>query len=733
MQAPRAFLVLIAAAAVAGLLLVPAPATAGRTTQLEATGPQPVVVSPNGRRHVLYEESHALLISVSEYAGAASGGWDKLRNTASEVDAVAQALRPHGFSVTRVVDPTGDELVAAFRRFLAQHGQKTNVRLVVFFSGHGYTNPVNDFGYVVPADAKSPRTDPVDFYAKALPIQQVELWAREVVSKHALFMFDSCFSGSIFSTKSESVRPDPADNEASTRWRFLQGRSQEPVRQFISAGGANELLPGRSDFVPMLLHALRYGLPKQGDGFFTGKGLGLWLEESLPSLTGGKQNPQSGVVRSPALALGDMVFQVATGSEQAQAPVKVAAVPSATATVQPAEPARALPPSAAVQAAQEPAGGAAMRLRLVSTHGFEWPEAQPGYAVTQFTPDGSKFFVAPVLRWRATEGPVPEEIVLKEGRTAEATPSSAMASWRLASRTTSGGYFGNDISELRVSGDQSTFTILDASWARVMRVQRTAGPGVKWIPAVEPRVAGNGNIAVLDKEGRRALLGFGCASKSTALGDTRVFSIWDVRSGKCQPVAAAIPRIVGGRHFVASEALDRFAVAGHHEIWMAEREPSGSWKTSGIQIRGDADFSWVSERGTIGGYTEGLTMAPDGSALVALTSCSFDNRSRAKVFRLVGDRSALALPPVPGCVKFGSVGFVTDRLVVTATATASAWHLRVFDARTGQLSASQDFPGTVRIRSFAAHHESRTLALTLLEGDDRSNTRQASVRVFRIE
>lgn len=295
-------------------------AWAGRVTLLEPTGPQPSVVSPNGRAKMLYEESHALLISASGYSGASKGGWQALPHTATEMDSVAEALRPHGFAVTRVHDPTGDELVQVFRQFVARHGHKRDVRLFVFFSGHGYTNPLNDFGYVVPVDARDPQTDRTDFFLKALPIQQVELWAREITSRHALFVFDSCFSGTIFSTRAGGSLPEPLGSDPSDRWRFLQGPAQEPVRQFISAGSATEVLPGRSSFVPLVLRALRHGVPNQPDGYLTGKGLGQWIEQQLPTLTGGRQNPQSGVIRDAALALGDMVFQMPGDANLLRAP-----------------------------------------------------------------------------------------------------------------------------------------------------------------------------------------------------------------------------------------------------------------------------------------------------------------------------------------------------------------------------------------------------------------------------
>lgn len=302
------------------------PSIAVRTQLLQATGVQPEVVDKVGGRTSLYEESHALLISASEYIGAAKGGWQRLPSTTGELDELAEALRKHGFSVVRVYDPTSEELNRALSRFLAEHGQKRKARLLVVFSGHGHTNPENDFGYLVPVDAKDPLVDPSDFLAKAYPILNLDVAARGIVSKHALFVFDSCFSGTIFSLRgAKSVLGPPTSAD---RLQYLLGRSQSPMRQFIAAGGAGEKLPARSSFVPLLLHALRYGTPSRLDGYMTGKELGQWLEQTLPSLTGGSQNPQSGAIRDAALAMGDMVFQIPGSGYSSEGPM-FASTPSA--------------------------------------------------------------------------------------------------------------------------------------------------------------------------------------------------------------------------------------------------------------------------------------------------------------------------------------------------------------------------------------------------------------------
>lgn len=296
-------------------------ANAARAQDLAPTGEQPVVVSPNGRVLQLYEESNALLISESSYRGTAQGGWRPLPNTERELDLVADQLRKHGFRVQRVMDATGDELSAVFRKFIAQHGRVTNSRIIILFSGHGYTNKAN-FGYLVPIDASAPNVDMSDFVAKALPIRQLDLWAREIEAKHALFVFDSCFSGAIFGTKTTVTQPDPRGVTIEERWRFFTGKASQPVRQYISAGDADEKLPATSQFIPIFLEVLRNGVSSSHDGYITGKEIGLWIEQTLPGLTGGKQNPHSDVIQDTSLAFGDMVFELPAShnSESSTAP-----------------------------------------------------------------------------------------------------------------------------------------------------------------------------------------------------------------------------------------------------------------------------------------------------------------------------------------------------------------------------------------------------------------------------
>ncbi len=242
-----------------------------------------------------YAESHALLIGVDDY----TAGWDDLESIPGELEAVRKALETAGFEVEQVRNPDGDALAAAFKRFIDEHGYNPDSRLLFFFSGHGYSRRDGSRGYLVPADAPDPSVDERGFLRKALPMEQILAWARLMEARHALFLFDSCFSGTIF--KARALPAAPASVSKSTAL---------PVRQFITAGSAGETVPARSRFAPSFVRALKGAGDLDGDGFVTGTELGMHLRTQLVDVYRTGQTPQYGKIRDPELDEGDFVFRV---------------------------------------------------------------------------------------------------------------------------------------------------------------------------------------------------------------------------------------------------------------------------------------------------------------------------------------------------------------------------------------------------------------------------------------
>jgi TPR repeat protein len=251
----------------------------------------------SGNEIGLYKESHALVIGVSDY----TNGWQDLESVLSEVNNLVSALEAQGFHVVKVMNPNSKTLENSFKDFINQYGFDPDNRLLFFFSGHGHTRQVGNItkGYLVPTDAPIPDEDPKGFKNKALSMKQIIAWAEgEIESKHALFLFDSCFSGTILKSRSKSPIPRP-----------IKDSTNHPVRQFISAGSAGQLVPSQSVFTPYFIRALNGDGDMNHDGYVTGTELGLYLRDQI---MGGDthQTPQVGKSFNPNFNEGDFVFSL---------------------------------------------------------------------------------------------------------------------------------------------------------------------------------------------------------------------------------------------------------------------------------------------------------------------------------------------------------------------------------------------------------------------------------------
>jgi len=266
-----------------------------------------IICVPTSKEYTkkLYKESHALLIGVSKY----QKGWHNLPSVLNEVDDVERALKDQGFNVIKVINPISKELKIAFEDFVNKYGFDFDNRLLFYFSGHGYTrNLPNGIkrGYIVPADAPDPRLDERAFISKSLDMLQIKTWAKLIESKHALFIFDSCFSGTIFETKSVLNYHPPHITENVSR----------PVREFITAGREDEVIPAKSIFTPLFVDALLKGYGDLNkDSYITGIELGMYLYNKVIKYNN-SQTPQYGKILDTYLDDGDFVFQVYTNKKK---------------------------------------------------------------------------------------------------------------------------------------------------------------------------------------------------------------------------------------------------------------------------------------------------------------------------------------------------------------------------------------------------------------------------------
>ena len=248
----------------------------------------------DGQSSALYTGSHALVIGVSNY----TDGWPDLPGVNKDIEKVKAALEKHDFNVILVENPSDRQMVDAFDNFIRNYGSNKENRLLFYFAGHGHTIKTSygeELGYIVPANAPNPNYNSSGFQQKAMEMAQIEIFAKRIQSKHALFLFDACFSGSLFALS----RAIPED---------ISWKTSKHVRQFITSGSANETVPDRSIFCNQFISSMDGEADVNDDGYITGTELGEFLQSSVINYSRNSQHPQYGKIRNPNLDKGDFVF-----------------------------------------------------------------------------------------------------------------------------------------------------------------------------------------------------------------------------------------------------------------------------------------------------------------------------------------------------------------------------------------------------------------------------------------
>jgi hypothetical protein len=253
------------------------------------------VKTPKGNRIDLYRDSYALIVGNSNY----SNGWEPIPGAIRDVNEVATALEKHGFTVSLKTDLTKEKFSRALNEFSLKYGRDKDNRLLFYYAGHGFTQQMatgEELGYLVMVNAPLPEADLIGFSLSSVDMQSLITQAKIIRARHVLFMFDSCFSGSIINMR-ERVIP-----------KSISDSVQYPVRQFITAGRANEPVPDQSVFKQAFLDLLE-GRDSEPipDHYITGEELGLYLKTKVPQYNPG-QHPQYGKIKDPRLDKGDFVF-----------------------------------------------------------------------------------------------------------------------------------------------------------------------------------------------------------------------------------------------------------------------------------------------------------------------------------------------------------------------------------------------------------------------------------------
>ncbi len=241
----------------------------------------------------LYKDYRALVVGISDY-----DKWPDLPFAIQDAEEVTSKLDKMGFQVKLVTNPTSREFKKILSEMTYKMGKEPNRAVLFYYAGHGETETMADgtkMGYIIPKDCPPLKGDPVGFDTHAVSMRDIESVSLRMKSKHVLMLFDSCFSGALFSL----VRAMPVD---------ITEKSALPVRQYITAGNENEQVPDKSMFKRCFLIGLDGAADMTGDGYITGSEMGMYLADNVVNYTRRQQHPQYGKINNPNLDQGDFIF-----------------------------------------------------------------------------------------------------------------------------------------------------------------------------------------------------------------------------------------------------------------------------------------------------------------------------------------------------------------------------------------------------------------------------------------
>ncbi len=250
----------------------------------------PTAVLPDDSPH-----DYALVIGIDKYS---SSKWPKLGYAKKDAEAVAYFLRDQNFQVTLIYDElaTKTEIISQLQNALAPKLREKD-RVLFFFAGHGYTETLGgeDHGYIVPSDGG-------ERSATYISMDELHTQSKMMrISRHQLFIFDSCYGGS-FGTRAGFLNPSsPA---------YLFELMRRPSREFITAGGKNQQVRedvrcGHGLFTCYLLKALKDGFgDTNNDGYITFHELAGYI---VPAASDRYQTPSA--ANLPGHELGEFIFR----------------------------------------------------------------------------------------------------------------------------------------------------------------------------------------------------------------------------------------------------------------------------------------------------------------------------------------------------------------------------------------------------------------------------------------
>ncbi len=244
----------------------------------------------------IYANSFALLIGAVDYVH----GWAQLPGVKDDIKRVQAVLERQDFEVEVVWNPKKKELASRLEDFIAGRGTEPDSRLIVYYAGHGWSeaNWGRSLGYIVPVDSPTPGQSS-EHLRFLVSMEDFKKYAVEARARDVVFIFDSCFSGTVFNAAKarliEKVQGTSVDDLLS-----------RPARLFLTAGDEQQEVPDESAFRVAVVAGLGGSADANLDGLVLGRELGRYVAEMGRSP---RSNPQWGFLDDPSFGESDVGFK----------------------------------------------------------------------------------------------------------------------------------------------------------------------------------------------------------------------------------------------------------------------------------------------------------------------------------------------------------------------------------------------------------------------------------------
>lgn len=195
-----------------------------------------------------------------------------------------------------------EQLRQKINGFLRIFGNERNARLFIYYAGHGYTEEIlerNEYrGYITGIDTPWHKGTARGYDAarlRAISMMELKAPLAEVLAQHILVVFDSCFAGTIFTSRAGDEPPRILTPDVVAR--LLQKSS----REFITAGTATERVPAHSPIPELFLAALNGEADRYQHGVISAADISAFLRARVFNLRELKLTPQQGRLPDPPL------------------------------------------------------------------------------------------------------------------------------------------------------------------------------------------------------------------------------------------------------------------------------------------------------------------------------------------------------------------------------------------------------------------------------------------------